>query len=174
MASKSSKNDVLQIVMMTVYLMALFFGGWGAYNHYFRVADERRYRTLQQSGMTQLTKLLKAPENQEALLQYRRVKSSQEAGESWLSTEVTDVINEMARKPAIKNTSSRSKKQDWHQFSIVFEDTSLRDGLLSFIQQMEGKKPHISFSSVTLTNRGKKGDEDRWTSDFNLVMFDPE
>ncbi len=176
MAGKSSKSDLLQIVMMTLYLMAIFFGGWGAYNHYYLAAEERAYRTKQQAGLNRLKVVLKDPENQEALVQYLRVEESKKAGTDRLSAEVFEVLAEMGQKPEVESNRTQPSKGmgkglTRHEFDISFKPVSLQGGLLNFVQQMEGKKPHVSFDKVTFSKRGKKSDEDKWTSDFTLVTY---
>ncbi|MCA8959648.1 MAG: hypothetical protein KDC38_04010 [Planctomycetes bacterium] len=181
MAKKSSTNDILQIMMMTFYLMAVFFGGWGAYNHFFRVEEELARRDREQKGLIEVQKLLKDEENREALIQWRKREESKRAGDERLGREVSEVLAALRPAPAIANqNSSPPKKQGkdgkdavtLYEFNISFKPTSIQGGPLQFVQMVETLKPHLSFEKVEITKRSKKNtSEDNWASEFTIVNY---
>ncbi|MEM7235985.1 MAG: hypothetical protein AAF517_27715 [Planctomycetota bacterium] len=181
MAKKNTASDALQIVMMTLYLMAVFFGGWGAYNHFFRVKDAREDRTRERAGLIQIQDMLAEDENKEALIQWRKRQESKNRGEdNLLQSEVLEVVQGLPRKPEIgsisgSKPSSRAGVTEL-QCDVTFKPTSLQRGLLQFVQVLEASKPHISFERVVINQRNRRRSEgdDNWHAEFKLVTYTSE
>ncbi len=168
MAAKSTKNDLIQITMLTFYLLALFFGGWGMYRQFVSIEEEALRRDRENRNVDKLDELLKKDDTDQILREFQR---KQALDDDDLQTSVNDVISNMPslRPKKINPIRERSLGGGLTEetFNFSFEDTSLRQGLLNFIERLRDERPNIYVEKVNFRLRK----DDQWTSDIRLVTY---
>ncbi len=181
----TTKRDLLQIMMFTFYLCALFFGAWGGYLHW-----QVKELAVQSKGHVDATRRmhdeLKKDETRAMQKQYLQLQELKGGGKS-LSYAVEQVRLSMADqvRPAIIDTRTNERKAgDKYtelEFSFKFEPTKL-DHLIAFFGQLEANRPDIRVAKATLTKKRKPGtddaipgDTDGWTAEaVKLVSYVPK
>jgi len=176
MAGNKSGNDTIQIILMTFYLMAIFFGCWGAWNHLYKDRKEVVKRDKERQNLARLESLLKDPKSKDTLLSYRRIQESK-ANQGELSEEVYGVVKTIGNlNERIENRSNRAGARQsggMVEVKTVFEfkPMELGAGLLHFVAAVETKLPHCSFSKVQLTRKARGEDADLWAAEMHIVTY---
>ncbi|MFN0059084.1 MAG: hypothetical protein ACKVX7_11550 [Planctomycetota bacterium] len=174
-SGKSTANDLLQICLLTFYLMAIFFGCWGVFYGGFRGPRERAERDKQFSRYKNLTDLLQKQESKETLREYRRKAESAKVSTS-IQNDVNEVLEASGKALKIGSLSAQGSKVlpgtniSEQEASLSFKETSLRSGLLHFVFNLLSMKSHISIKSMQFNRKGS-GDKDEWSSDIKLVTY---
>lgn len=164
-APKSTSNDLIQIVMLTLFLCALFFGGWGGYV-WLQVSEAEDNRLKEERSATQLDKLLKDPKNKDAIRNYRLVRKSQEqaAGAGGLPARIGE-LNKIKEDVTWIVADSEPKPKDLDdgvkqiQYKIDFGVRPLMN-YVDFFYELELECPHIMVEDVSLTRKRTKDDPD--------------
>ena len=102
MAASNQKSDLIQIVMLTFALCAVFFAGWGLFSNY-KGNKLRTQRTVQLQRMKDLDKELRKTESKQVLKDDRRRKES-EANSGQIDSAVASVLQSSNLRPATSNT----------------------------------------------------------------------
>ena len=176
----SSGKDFLQIVMMTFYLMAVFFAGWGGYN-YWKVSGKRADRQKEETSLNNLQKLLAKQESKSTVRDWLRKEKSKERSTN-LTDDVQDILQSLgSTAPTIKK-SQRIKDKVLSAnvvqkgLDLEFHETALTR-LITLIYKLESEHPHIYFSGIDLKKkRARKGaeSEDNWTSSITIGTYASE
>ena len=90
MAASNQKSDLAQIVMLTFFLCAIFFTGWGIYSS-TRVTALEKERNQQAQRMKDLQKELRKKESKQIVKDDRRRKKSAEVS-TQIDTAVQSVL----------------------------------------------------------------------------------
>ncbi len=175
-SSKTGGNDLLQVVMMTFCMMAIFFAVWGAYNQY-KCTKLRKLRAFENKSIHDLEILLNKPKSKEAMRDWLRREESKK-----LSTDVDVSVREVldglgASAPAIDRISGPRERNFGkgvveHEWDLEFLKTDLKK-LVAFVYKLELERPHINFKEIKLNRRATKKDkgQDLWSSDMKLATY---
>lgn len=179
--STSTKHDILQVCVLTFALLSVFFGATGIWYHYYKVPAEIEARDQQNRNLTSLIAVLETPEYISAVQEWHRVRESEKESQV-LREGVNKVLAEGGGRfpPTEEFSDQRPRpvsggKLMEHTLRVEFKDASLRQGLVQFLFEIEAKLPSVSFKSVSLSNKSKRGTyEDIWSSEYLLVSYTGE
>lgn len=172
MAKNSTKDDILQITLMTTGLMSAFFLIWGAYVHYAQIPHELKKRDAQKRNYEKLVTLLTEKESRETLQQQRR---KEKIGRESLQGAVADVKKNLgAAGPEIESQRPRSTSAGAgiteNTLRVEFREASL-EKFIRFIERLESEKPQIEFEKVSINRKGRDKTADSWDAQLTLVSY---
>ncbi len=174
-AAKSQKSDLLQIVMLTLFLCAVFFTGWGIFSNIKvgRLLEERRHEV---ANIKNLEKELKEPGSIQALRDFRAREESKKNTQQ-IDSAVTEVFKksrltlDRATPSPPKTTGSGSSRIHEHTYRVYANPASI-DDVYTFLARLEADAPHLDFRSIRVSTKKKKVDDpDLWDLDLTLVMY---
>ncbi|NCF54968.1 MAG: hypothetical protein GWP41_01725 [Planctomycetia bacterium] len=179
MSSKGSTNDLVQIVLLTLFLCSGVFGAWGFYVK-GQAAEYKARTAAEEVQLGKLKQLLGSAESKEVVLAHRRREDSKKNAGN-ISDVVIDIIESMknsSARPEIKSATKdeKSLRDNFKKFvyNATFEPRLLRDHI-TFIANISARAPHLGFEKVKLVNRSKRGSyEDLWDLTLVIVSFGGE
>lgn len=183
--NKSKANDVLEILMLTGFFCAVFFGCWGAYLQ-FTKGSKREHRDLESARIADLVKLLKDPASVQAKQDFIRRQQSQRGGN--MRADVTEVIDSMGpNAPKFERFTERGaggptlpgvEKQE---YKVEFQPGGAMRNYLAFLGRLKQMKPHIDVTRLEMTRKAARGateaESDSWDVSVQLLALvakDPE
>ena len=165
MAAKSSSNDLIQIIMLTFFLCALFFGGWGGYV-WLQVNAAETVRAAEEDSLAKLDKMFRDSKNKDILRNFQKVRQSRNRNTGGASI------------GAMIGTLDKIKSDvDWIQRLTPMRETSLDGGVtevnfkiefgvrplmnyVDFFYELELEYPHIKVQDLDLSRKNTKDDPD--------------
>ncbi|MFQ5655307.1 MAG: hypothetical protein ACE5GW_11330, partial [Planctomycetota bacterium] len=157
MAKEShGSSDLLQIVILTLFLCAVFFGGWGLYSK-FQYAKQHAARDKEAESHRKLKALLKKQESIDTLRNHRRREQSKKHSAE-IDTAVQEVLDGMgnsAAKPVLADSHLYPAKKEGSGDAAIYESEwsgklapmALKDHL-AFLHRLEVDRPHIRFKRL--------------------------
>jgi hypothetical protein len=177
-ASSSQKSDLLQIVMLTFFLCAVFFTGWGIFSN-LKTGRLLAERQSEARTLTNLERELKDAKSIQTLLAHRaREKSKEHSGQ--IDTAVSAVLKNSSltystmdpRAP--KPQGGGSSKVFEHTLKLVLNPAPIND-VYTFLARLEAQAPHLSFRSLKISSKQRRPeDPDVWQLDVTLVTYTTE
>ncbi|MGE3165689.1 MAG: hypothetical protein AB7O52_12335 [Planctomycetota bacterium] len=163
--SGGKANDFLEILMLTGFFCAVFFGCWGGYLQ-FAKSGERERRDLENQRTSDLVKLLKEPASVQTKHDFMRRQQSQRGGN--MRADVTEVLDAMPRNnvPAIERFTERGaggptipgvEKQE---YKCEFQTGGTLGSYLSFLGRLKQSKPHIDVTRLEMARKTARGADD--------------
>lgn len=175
MAAANQKSDLVQIVLLTFALCAVFFTGWGIFSN-FKANKTLAERKKQETSLKNLEQLLKDPQSVQSLKDHRRREESKE-NSGQIDTSVNFVLRGSRLTIADSNLSAPkgkgagSSRVFEHQYDVTFNPAPI-DDVYRFLARLEADQPHLEFRSITVRNRKRKPeDPDVWELDLTLVTY---
>lgn len=177
--SSSAKSDLLQVSVLTFFLLAIFFGVTAAWYHLRQVPQERAERDRQEKNLTKLLAQLESKENQRAVREWKRLRKSQKESQDLGSSIDSILVSMRGRVPKVdvmdvlKPRNLRGGKLQENNLKVKFLNAGLRQGLLQFLFEVQERLPSADFKTVKLSNKTKRGAayEDIWSSEFMIVSY---
>ena len=176
MAAKSSgTSDLIQIVMLTFFLCALFFGGWGGYV-WWTVQGYEAKRDEAESDRKSLQSLFLNPKNINAEIEYQRRKGAGGENEDLIAA-VDNVLGQMQARSWVNTTrQSKPKRIDEgiveRTYAVDFSERPLRD-YVNFLAMMEHRKPHVLVEDLTLIRKkSKDGNPDLFRAKIVFLAYE--
>jgi len=177
-ASSGKNSDLVQIVLLTFALCAVFFTGWGIYSNY-RGNKLIRERAVQLQRLKDLTRELRKSESRQILKNERRRKESEE-NSGQIDTAVASVLAKSNLRKATDNTDPPkpqgvgSQRVYEHTYRITFDPSPI-DEVYRFLARLEAEQPHLEFKRVKVSSKKKREeDPDEWQLDLTLVTYTSE
>ncbi len=180
MAASNQKNDLVQIVMLTFFLCAVFFAGWGVFSN-VKVQKNKQERDKQLANLKNLEELIKSPASKESLKNNRRRKESEE-NSSRINVAVDAVLKKSTLKIESADSSqgkpvgggSKQSRVFEHQYRVTFNPARI-DEVYRFLAMLEQQAPHLEFKKIKVTSKKRKEtDPDDWELDLSLVTYTTE
>ena len=178
MAASNQKSDLAQIVMLTFFLCAIFFTGWGIYSS-TRVTALEKERNQQAQRMEDLQKELRKKESQQIVKDDRRRKKSAE-----VSTQIDTAVQSVLAGSGLilskgepsppKTSGPAGKKVKEFSYSAEFKPADI-DQVYRFLAMIEAQQPHLEFKKIKIRSKKRKAeDPDLWELDVTLVTYQVE
>jgi hypothetical protein len=177
-ASNQQKSDLLQIVLLTFFLCAVFFTGWGVFSN-LRVSRLVTQRDREVTTMKNLEKELKDPKTIQTLRD-QRARDESKKNSAQIDTAVAEVLKNSSLK--IQSANPRPPKQQGgagsrvleHQYDVTFNPAPI-DDVYAFLARLEAEQPHLEFRGLAVTSKKRKAeDADLWELDITLVTYTTE
>ena len=175
MAASNQKSDLAQIVMLTFFLCAIFFTGWGLYST-TRVNSLEKERSVQAQRLKDLQKELAKKESQQIVKDERRRKQSAE-NSTQIDTAVQAVLagsglSLSKGEPSPPKTSGPAgNRVEEFSYSAEFKPADI-DQVYRFLAMIEAQQPHLEFKKIKIrSKRRKPEDPDLWELDVTLVTY---
>ena len=183
MSNQSSRSDLLQIFIFTFFLCAVFFGAWGAYLKFFKVAELEGQRRTLNNDVTWIEKKFAEPKSREIVSNdIRRKQLEAQSKGRRLDQAIEELIGQMpaSGRPTIaKADTERDDKARGGLFKVEgkfeFQPTKLKY-IMNLLQSVENDTPFYVTKVRVTRRRQKKGENlpEIWTTDdFRLVNYVP-
>ncbi len=178
MAGKNQTSDVTQILLLTLFLCSVVFGGWGLW--LYNGSESLRQATQRESANLQgLKELFEGAESKDVVLEYlRREESKKNSGK--ISSTINEIIESMKNstaKPEIDSSSNNSTPVAGlirNTYTVSFKPKPLREQI-TFLANIQTRAPHLGFDKVKLNNRAKNADaEEAWELTLVLMTYSGE
>lgn len=178
MAAKTSSNDLVQIIMLTFFLCALFFGGWGGYV-WLQVNAAETTRASEEASLAKLDKMFRDSKNKEVLRNYQKVEQSRNRVPGGVSINAMILTLDKIKndqKWIIRGTPLNPKTLDGGVTESIFKlELGVRPlmNFVDFLYELELEYPQIKVQDFDLTRKKTKDDPDgaNYSATINLVTY---
>lgn len=177
-ASNQQKSDLLQIVLLTFFLCAVFFTGWGVFSS-LKASRLLAQRNREATNLKNLEKELRDPKTIQALRD-QRAKEDSKKNSAQIDTAVASVLQSSSLKiqredpRAAKPQGGSGSRVFEHQYDVTFNPAPI-DDVLAFLARLGAEQPHLEFRKISIiTKKKKEGDPDHWELDLQLVTYTTE
>ncbi len=180
MAASNQKNDLVQIVMLTFFLCAVFFAGWGVFSN-VKVQKNKSERDKQLANLKSLETLIENPASKESLKNDRRRKESEEN-----SSRINVAVDAVLKKSTLEISKADSKpgrpaggggRQNRvfeYEYVVSFKPARI-DEVYRFLAMLEQQAPHLEFKRIEVNSQKRKEtDPDDWVLALTLVTYTTE
>ncbi len=177
--SSSGASDFLEILMLTSFMCALFFGAWGGYLH-FKKSDLKDQVDFEYANLQNMKKLLSKKENIDTYTSDYRRKESQNGSESFRAA-ILQVVNDSGKALTmgkVRSTGAPKEKGGMREdkASVDFNKNGKLTDYIRFYGFLKNRKPHIRVESVNLTRssgrrRGGGAIADVWTNNMSILAY---
>lgn len=164
-SSGGFKNDVVQILMLSFMLCAVFFGIWGGFMAY-KARTDLAERDTQQRDYENLQKLAKKSENKDIVRNYRRREETQSDSESLYNSLINTSKKLGPHAPKIDQFNKETDKTDKSGVTIRKGRAELAqariEDFISFLRLLEDTQPQVNITRIKLNHaRQRRGEEEQ-------------
>ncbi len=182
-AGENTRDDLLQILIFTFFLCAIFFGGWGGWNYYKRSRESRPLRDRAQRHLREMEKMMRNVENREINARYQQEKKLKGNADQSLRNIALGVLDIMrstdrpALQPGGRSDHKSSGKFTEFEYSFALQPCTLNK-IVRYVATLEESRPDVKITKMKAKRKRPRGSaadakpEDIWETDtFKIATY---
>lgn len=182
-AGENTRDDLLQILIFTFFLCAIFFGGWGGWNYYKWSRESRPLRDQAQRHIRDMEKMMRNVENRETNARYQQEKELKKNADQSLRNIALGVLREMRStdrptlQPGGRWDSKPSGKYTVLEYSFALQPCPLYK-IVRYVATLEESRPDVKITKLKAKRKRLRGSaadakpEDIWETDtFKIATY---